>query len=256
MKRRDPRRPPGQGDLFATTQWTKILNVRNGDEHHRRQALNELATGYWWPVFCYISRKGYPDEVAEDLTQGFFEEVVLGRQLIQQAERSKGRFRTFLLTALNRFLASKYRAQKAQKRTPAGGIVHEKTARWQNLPERSKINDPKEAFNHAWATALLDRVLSELRGDCFRTGKTLHWSLFEAKVLRPIMESSPSPPLAKLCQAYGIEDAAKASNMIVTVKRRFQFFLRKCVRHFVGSDEDIDEEIGDMVQILSQERAR
>jgi len=108
----------GIREAFLTTHWSFIEAVGNGTEEREKAMIGLLLERYWKPVYCYLRRKGYKNEDAKDLTQGFFQEVVLGRELIQQADRSKGRFRTFLLTTLDRYLINMQKAQTAQKRMP------------------------------------------------------------------------------------------------------------------------------------------
>ena len=88
-----------------------------------RALIDLLLKLYWKPVYCFLRRKGYDNESAKDLTQDFFHEVVLGRDLIQRADPSKGRFRSFLLTALKRYLINAAEARRAQKRIPSEKLV-------------------------------------------------------------------------------------------------------------------------------------
>ncbi len=85
---------------------------------------------YWKPVYSYIRCKGYPTEEAEDLTQGFFHEIVLGRGLVQQADGKRGRFRTFLLRCLNRYLADVFRTERTKRHMPPGGLRSLETVNW------------------------------------------------------------------------------------------------------------------------------
>ena len=112
----------GPGGKFGTTQWTAIGKIHS-DDAHRRDLVGDLLDKYWKPVYCYLRHKGYDNEQAKDLTQGFFNEVVLGRKLIQQADKAKGRFRTFLLFALERHLKSVHRKKTAKKRIPESRVI-------------------------------------------------------------------------------------------------------------------------------------
>ncbi|MBE3124006.1 MAG: hypothetical protein IMZ65_04310, partial [Planctomycetes bacterium] len=96
----------GRGESFETTRWTEIVSARAGDDDRRREALDRILARYWKPVYCWLRRKGYGNEAAKDLTQGFFHEVVVKRGLVAKADRARGRFRAFLLTALRRYATS------------------------------------------------------------------------------------------------------------------------------------------------------
>jgi hypothetical protein len=241
---------------FPTTHWTKLVGARSEDLLQQDDALEELVGMYWKPVYCYLRCKGYDRDDAKDLTQGFFHEIVLRRRLIQQADQRKGRFRTFLLTALSRYVTSVHRAEAAKQRTPEGGLMHLEEIDALSVPERLHHRSPVEAFDYAWGTALLDRVLADVARRCREKGNGTHWELFGARVLLPIMQNADAPSLGELCRKYGISRKAQASNMIFMVKRRFQRALRRHVRQFVSSDAEVDREIFDLMTILSRSGAR
>jgi len=242
----------GWNEPFPTTHWTDVLDVGLGDEERRHAALEKLSVRYWKPVYYYLRCKGHDHEVAKDLTQGFFHEVVVRRHLVQQARREKGRFRTFLLTALERYAVSAHRAETAKQRLPEGGLLRLEEIDGLKGEHLFDYPTPGDAFDYAWATTLLDEVVSQVARECHERGKDTHWQIFYAKVLQPILTDAERPSLARLCEKYGIRNNIVASNMIVTVKRRFQSVLRRQVRYFVGSENEVDEEIRHLMTILSR----
>jgi RNA polymerase sigma-70 factor (ECF subfamily) len=221
-------------------------------ENERREVLNGLIERYWKPVYCYLRRHGYGNDSAKDLTQGFFHEIVMGRRLIERADESQGRFRTFLLTALDRYVISVHRRQTAAKRRPAEGIVSLDETQETILSTVAKDMKPDEAFAYAWAIDLLGNVLKELEEHCLCDGKEIHWKLFNARVLEPIISGGEPPALSELCEQLGVATPVKAENMIVTVRRRFQAAMRSHVREYVSSDEEAEQEIRDLMTILSR----
>jgi RNA polymerase sigma-70 factor (ECF subfamily) len=241
---------------FDATDWTEVVRTRTLHGDRRRAAMEKLIGRYWKPVYCYIRRKGYPNESAKDLTQGFFQDVVLGRGLPQLADRAKGRFRAFLLTSLDRYLTSAHRTEVAEKRLPREGLVSLEGFESSTATEPADDTTPDAAFNYAWASELLNEVLAEVEQQCEAAGEQTHWAVFQARVLRPILEATEPPPLPEICAQHGVADTARASNMLVTVKRRFQASLRRHVRRFVGSDAAVEEEISDLMKIFSDTRAR
>jgi len=255
MNRDDQTQMGGQDDGFHTTHWTEIIGARAQDESRRIAALNQLVSRYWRPVYCYLRQKGHDRESAKDLTQGFFHEVVLSRGLVRQADRARGRFRNLLLTALNNYVKSVRRAQTAKKRAPAEGLASLDAMDLPDCPELRDMFTPEDAYHYAWACSLLDGVLSELEKSCRRNAQAVHWEVFCAHLLKPIMEDAEAPPLAELCARHGIADKAKASNMIVTVKRQFERLLRRQVRQLVDADEEVEQEIVALMQILSRSGA-
>ena len=242
----------GSGHIFQTTRWSDIRGAGTQDEQRRKLSVDNLIGKYWKPVYCYLRRKGYENEIAKDLTQGFFHEIVLGRELIQQADQVKGRFRTFLLTALDRYVTSVYRKETAKKRLPKHGMIQLETAILSNIPKAQLQEPPEQVFNYAWASNVLDKVLADVREEYCSTGMETHWAVFRIKVLDPILEDVEAPPFAEICKKYNIESESKASNMIITVKRRFGVVLRRCLRQFVQSDSEIEDEYNQLIEILSK----
>ncbi len=246
----------GDHEVFDTTDWAEVGRARTLHEGRRRSAVGDLIARYWKPVYCYLRRKGHANDQAKDLTQGFFEEVVLGRDLFQQAQQAKGRLRTFLLTALDHYVASAHRSRQAKKRRPEQGLVPLEGPEAFNVPEPASEASPDAAFNYVWASQLLEQALAETKMQCYEGRKTVHWRLFKSRVVDPIMDDAKPPPLPDLCAQLGVPDPAKASNMIVTVKRTFQAVLRDQVRRFAGTEVDVDDEIRDLMEILAKSGAR
>jgi RNA polymerase sigma-70 factor (ECF subfamily) len=218
--------------------------------------LEKLLAKYWKPIYCYLRRKGFDNESAKDLTQGFFHEVVLGRDLIQRSEPKRGRFRTFLLTALDRYVISVHCQDTAKKRRPISGIVSLESDELVNLEEGQGQASPEQIFQYAWAASLLDQVLAKTRRECYATGKGVHWELFREKVLTPIFENTQPLPLKDICAKHKVATEAIASNMIVTAKRMFRRILEKTLRELVPSEDEVKNELAELFTILSGSRAR
>jgi len=242
----------GSRDEFLTTQWSLIDGIKAGED--KDQALiGLLLERYWKPVYCYLRRKGYDNEQAKDLTQDFFHEVVLNRNLVGRAEQDKGRFRFFLLHALNQYLINQQRDARAQKRIPREKLVSLDMVDLPASPQDIADSTPEDSYHYAWLSSLLERVVSELRSKYCEQGMGTHWALFDEHVLRPILGSGSPPSLAELCRQHGVEDPKKASNMIVTVKRAFRSALTDYVRSTVISEEHANEELGDLLHFFPGE---
>jgi RNA polymerase sigma-70 factor (ECF subfamily) len=251
MARHDRTSIGGPKGAFQSTHWSLIVRARTDDESQRREVMGEILGRYWKPVYCYLRRKGYNNDEAQDLVQGFFEEIVLGRNLVEMADRTKGRFRALLLLALDRYTTSVRRAQTARKRAPGSGLVSLDASELAPACEPYSQATPEQAFTYTWAAALLDRVLADCERECRAAGQAVHWEVFRDRVIGPIRDDAEAPSLAALCAAHGIPNAVVASNMIVTVKRRFQAALARHVRHMVHSQAEVKAEIQDLMAILS-----
>jgi hypothetical protein len=245
----------GQQTGFQTTRWSEVFNADTTDDDRRRIAIDSLLRRYWKPVYCYLRCRGYDNEPAKDLTQGFFQEIVLNSSLIQRADRAKGRFRTFLLAALNCYLTDVYRKDRARKRFPKTPLMQLQDYYLPSLPEASPYMTPDQLFNYAWASQILDGVIHQVKEQCYRSGKGTHWEVFSAKILIPITRNTKSPPLEQICKNYSVESEEKASNMIVTVKRCFRRALEGQMRNFVQSDSEIEEELAALFTALAKDSA-
>jgi hypothetical protein len=118
------------------------------------------------------------------------------------------------------------------------------------FPEPMAKSTPEDAFNYAWTSSLVERILHEVEMMCRDQGQTVYWLVFQNRVLQPIMERTNPPSLGEICQKYGIEDGIKASSMILTVKRRFRSILKKCLRNSVTSDEEEMDEFREIMKFF------
>lgn len=239
---------------FQATHWTAIERIGSGDDICSEALVADLLSNYWKPVYCYLRHKGYDNEQAKDLTQGFFQEVVLGRELVQQANRKKGRFRTLLLRALDRYLVSAHRKDTARKRIPQDRLISLENFNFHELPETPRNLNSEEIFHYTWVCELLDRLLEEVETECRQRGMEMHWDLFNDRVLKPITICTESPSLEELCQKYGVASTLKASNMIFSVKRRFRAAMKRLLRKSVASEAQINEEMRELMKFLAKGR--
>lgn len=242
----------GENRVFPVTCWTKILSLDMSNETQKTLIINELLKRYWKPIYCYLRRKGYDNETAKDMTQGFFQEVVLGRELIQQASQAKGRFRTFLLTAIDRYSIDLHRYQTTNKRRPEGQIFQLNDVDIANMTTVAPDTTPEQSFNYAWISGLLDRILSDVKKELLSTYKEVHWQVFDERILQPLNNSSDPPSLKDICEKYGIDNEKKASNMIITVRRRLRQYLKRCLRQIASSDSQVERESIDLLKVFSQ----
>ena len=241
----------GVGEAFLTTHWSLIEGIKSKEDRH--QALTDLLLKrYWKPVYCCVRKKGYDNEQAKDLTQGFFHEVVLNRNLVQRADQCKGRFRSFLQHALNQYIIDQRLKQTIRKNIPPSKLTSLEVIESADLPETvSKLN-AEDSYNYAWLSAMLDHVISQVRAGCVKEGMELHWNIFNERLVQPILKNTAAPNLAEICEKYGIADQKKASNMATTVKRRFRTALKRYVRNTVISGNQVHEELKEIRQFFPE----
>jgi RNA polymerase sigma-70 factor (ECF subfamily) len=239
------------GQAFLTTHWSLIGDIQSGDDGNRA-LIGLLLERYWKPVYFYLRRKGHSHEEAEDLTQGFFHEVVLNRNLIQRADQAKGRFRTFLLHALKHYLIDEHHKRTALKRMPRDKLVPLDLTDSPALPAVIGQSDPQESYNYGWMASLLDQILSQVETKCAEQDMDLHWKLFYDSVICPILDNMDPPSLGEVCQKYHLSDKKKASNMVITVKRCFRATLWEYVRDTVMTEEETEEELTEIMRLFGK----
>ena len=251
MRYHDETSMGGTVKAFITTHWSLIKDIESDDERNR-SLINLLIQRYWKPVYFYLRRKGYNNEQAKDLTQGFFHEVVLSRKLVQTADPAKGRFRSLLLSALERYLFDQISKETARKRIPKEKLVSLDMAQNWDLPDVVSDSNPDDLYNYGWVSALLDQILSQVQTKCMEQNMEVHWNIFNDRIVRPIVEDATCPSLTEICEKYGIENEKKASNMVITVKRCFQAALKECVRNTVTSEQEINEELREIMRFFPE----
>jgi len=213
------------------------------DPSQKEAILAELCTKYWKPLYCYLRTSGFDNDKAKDLVQGFLTEKVIDREIIRQADKTKGKLRTFLLTAIRNYAINIERSGKRH-------VDIDKVA---EVSDESK--DPEDAYDRAWADQLLQDVLDQLRLECCGRGKTAHWRLFNEWLLE-LRADRQRPQMKDLCEKCGIENTAQAYHMIENVKRRFRSILRQHLRVLVNFDEEVDDEIHNFINIFQKGVAR
>ena len=243
--------PTGMGgaqQAFLTTQWSLIGDIQDSKDQDKA-LIGFLLKQYWKPVYCYLRHKGYENEQAKDLTQGFFHEVVLNRDLVGRADQSRGRFRAFLLHALKQYANKQDPKEQAQKQLEQK-VVSFEIDQEPVLPDSVAQTTAEDSYHYAWLSSLLERVLEEVKKDCERQGLDIHWALFNKRIVWPIFGDKSPPSLTELCEAYDIEDEKKASNMIITVKRRFKAALMQHIRNTVLSQSQAPDELEELLQFF------
>jgi RNA polymerase sigma-70 factor (ECF subfamily) len=231
---------------FATTHWSTVLAAGESASPGASEALEKLCRTYWSPVCVFVRRQGYNREQAEDLTQGFFEQLI-EKELASRADPEHGRFRNFLLKVLTQFLADKHRRERALKR--GGGKPLLPLSR--SLAEEPLVSETEPssemAFARKWALAVLDEVLGLLKHESEGSGRA---AVFQA--LSPYLQGEQGlPHYAEVARQLGMtESAVKVA--VHRMRLRYRELLRAVVAQTVANPAEIDDEIRFLFQVLSQ----
>jgi DNA-directed RNA polymerase specialized sigma24 family protein len=232
---------------FVTTQWTLVRAAAGADSAVAAEALARLCTVYWYPVFAFVRRRGYSVDDALDLTQGFFARI-LEKEELGTADRDRGRFRTFLLTACEHFLLNEHDRSRAVKRGGGQAPIPIDVAAAEARYQRSLSHDetPEHLFHRQWCVDLLSGVVESLRGEYAVAG---HAGLFDR--LRGFLTMDDD--------AGSHADAAKDLGMtpgavkvaVHRLRRRYRDALRARVADTVDSEEAVEKELRDLFATLS-----
>ena len=235
-------RPEGEvvcKSVFVPTRWSVVLRAGRSDTTRARAALESLCQTYWYPLYAYVRRLGYLPEDAKDLTQEFFARL-LERQSLANADPDRGKFRSFILGAMNYFLAD----EKAKLQTQKRGGGHEilsldlMAAELRFDLEPADNATPDKAFDKQWAAALLNEVLNRLEDAYRRDGKL---SLF-MELKQTLMGTRESQPYAVLARRLSMNEGAIRA-AVHRLRKRYRKLLRDEIANTVGSLEEVNEEL-------------
>ncbi|WP_206352126.1 RNA polymerase sigma factor [Tautonia rosea] len=224
---------------FETTSWSLVRLAANRSSTEGEEALAKLCRQYWYPVYAFIRRRGFGEDEAADLTQGFFARL-LEKDTLRAADPEKGRFRTFLLVSCRNFLANEHDRKMAMKR--GGGVLplslDLKDAEDRYRAEPSHDLTAERLFERRWALELISRSLQQLEEECKAAGRG---PLFDA--LKPGLSGvDESVPASIVAASLGMTEAAvrKASQRL---RQRFGQILRARIADTLHRPEDLEDEI-------------
>lgn len=231
------------GAAFPTTHWSLVrrAGAGGGDD---RGALAHLCREYWFPLYAYVRRRGQSPHDAQDLVQSFIMEMIEG-PLLGRADPERGRFRSFVLGALQHFLANEYRRKQTTRR--GGGVefvpIHEE----RYTLEPSDGLSPEDAFERNWVLALLDAVLQRLRGEYEAAGRA---TLFAA--LQPYLAGKEGQAgYATMGAELGLSENTVAVS-VHRLRRRYGELLREEIGFTVATPAEVEEEIAHLLAVLSR----
>lgn len=238
---------PHSDARFATTHWTVVLAAGSPDSSRYREALETLCRTYWFPLYAYLRRHGDDRHDAAEHTQAFFTKL-LEKQSLAQIQPHPGKFRSFLLTALKRFVADEREREHAQKR---GGGREEFSLSFDDAEGRYALQpvdrlSPDKLFERSWALTVLDRVMDRLEAEMAAAERGQLFDLARAH-------------LCGACDAVPYREVAAKLNMtegavkvaVHRVRNRYRELLREEIAQTVSNPNEVDEEIRGLFAALA-----
>jgi len=237
-----------RGAAFATTRWSIVLTARQSDTILARDALSRLCQTYWYPLYAYTRGRGHGREDAQDLTQEFFARL-LEKDWLDRADREKGKFRSFLLIAMKRFLADEWDKARAQKRGGGRPLLSLQfdTAETRLSHELADDVTPEQSFERRWVLTLLDEVLKQLRTEYEKEGNA---ELF-AELTPCLVGDRTSLPYAELAKKLAFSESAIKS-AVHRLRQRYRKLLRDEIAQTVAAPGEVDEELQHLFVVLGR----
>jgi RNA polymerase sigma-70 factor (ECF subfamily) len=231
---------------FPTTRWTLVVAASDPGRREARTALTSLCENYWYPLYAYLRRRGYPADQAQDLTQEFLIRVLEGRYL-DRADQEKGRFRAFLLTSLKFFVADEEDRRRAHKRG-GGMLVSLEFSSGEERYQREAVHDetPERIFERRWALSMLDRVVEKLRTEFILHGRPEHFE--QLKVF--LLGQSDAPYAALARDMNTSEGAVKVA--IHRLRKRYRELFRQEIADTVADPAEVESELRFLATVLSK----
>lgn len=233
--------------LFVTTHWSVVQTAGGENTTRARAALEKLCQTYWYPLYSHVRRRGHSPEDAKDLTQAFFLRL-LEQQSFANANPDLGRFRSFLLGALNHFLITEWKKSRSQRR---GGGQHVFSLDWAAAERRFDLEPadpatPDKAFDKQWATALLDEVLRRLESEYRRDQK---FELFRA-LKQTLTGPGESQPYATLARDLEMNEGALRV-AVHRLRRQYRALLQEEIANTVTCPEEVKEEMAYLFRVIA-----
>mgnify|MGYP001552490994 FL=1 len=242
-----PPRPSAPRARFATTRWTMVLAAGRNSSPDAARALEDLCRAYWYPLYAYVRRRGHAKADAEDLTQAFFARL-LEKDFLRAASREKGRFRTFMLVAFQRFCANEWDRSRAQKR--GGGQVvlslNLDTAERRYHAEPADELSADRIYERRWALTLIEQTMARLRGEYEASGKGRDFDQLKTF----LAADGDTIPYAELAEKLGQGEGALRV-AVHRLRKRFRETFRQEIAQTVSSPGEIEGELRHLLAALS-----
>jgi RNA polymerase sigma-70 factor (ECF subfamily) len=246
--KRDQSSPAGGANRFLTTRWSVVLVSAQSQAPGSKEAFADLCKLYWYPLYAFIRHRGYSAEDAEDLVQGFFLHLVEHKSL-SRVDRSKGKFRSFLLASLQNYLSNEAQRARCLKRGGGAEFVH---LDLEGAEDRYRLEpvdtlSPEKIFDARWAMALIGEALNRLDREYVSQGKATTFQVLRA-FLDPI--NTKSLPSYEEVAAQLEVSVGALKTMIHRLRKQYTAFVREEVSRTVSNSADVDAEIHQLCEAL------
>jgi DNA-directed RNA polymerase specialized sigma24 family protein len=241
--------PEGHG--LPNTRWSEVETAGKPHTEEGRVALDSILARYRPALLGHLRAKfSLSREDAEDTLHSFIEQKILARNWMAKAQPRRGRFRTFLLSSLDRFTISEIRQQQARKRAPDTSLLP-----LHDLPNEQLPADPtppaSQAFDRLWAEAVLRGAYKSMEQSCKHKGQDNVWRVFSERLLQPLLDQQEQPSYEDLSKRYDLSSPSDAFNLLASGKRIFRRHLHRIIGEYAQSSAEIEEEIAHLRKLIT-----
>lgn len=232
---------------FCTTHWSLVLAAGQPGHPATQKALGALYQSYWYPLYAFVRRKGHPPEEAKDLTQDFFA-LLLEKNFVGDADRDRGRFRTFLLTACTNFLANDWAKRRTLKRGGGFTFVSLQEESAEDWYQREPVDGvtPEKLFDRRWALSVLARTMNNLRVEFQKAGKSEVFSTLE-----PFLSGEKHPAsYTEAARRLGMSEGTVRVN-VHRLRARYGELLRQEIGQTLANPADLEDELRHLLAVLA-----
>jgi RNA polymerase sigma factor (sigma-70 family) len=231
---------------FLTTHWSVVLAARRDSSPGAPAALETLCRTYWYPLYAYVRRSGHSPEDAKDFTQEFFARL-LEKNWLHSVAPEHGRFRSFLLVAMKRFLAKEWRREHAQKRGAGGTILPLEPVDAETRYGVEPAVGADVLFERRWALTLLQRALDRVEGEFETAGKRAEFDVMKDWLTADRGEI----PYEEAAQKLGTTEGA-ARVAIHRLRKQFRAVFREVIAETVSEPAEVEDEMRHLAAALGR----
>lgn len=241
---------PSGDDRFLTTHWSLVVAAARQESPESAGALLALCEAYWYPLYAFVRRQGYGAEDAQDLTQGFFA-VLLEKNYVGDADPRRGKFRSFLLTAIKHYLSNQRDRARAKKRGGGKPVLSLDLdlAESRYRLEPADATTPETLFERRWALTLLERAIDRLEDEYAAAGNS---ALFQ-HLKDTLTHGRGDSPYREIARQAGISEGA-VKVAVHRLRKRYRRLLEDEIAQTVADRSEIEAEIQQLFTVLTAAR--
>lgn len=237
----------------SQTNWKTIIDAASNSPT-AGQSREGVARRYWPAIHAFVRKSGIPPAEADDVTQAFICDVMLGRDLLARAAPERGRFRSLLLTSVRNFAIDELRKRKSPTRKPASGIILSLDDDIRSGDRNADLNldEPEHAFHAQWVTMMIDQAISVVREWAIGNSQEVQWDIFNRRILEPMRTGAEPISTETFMKQWSLTSPAQVANTLARMKRKFVAALMEQLGNFDDDPDMIHREVSTLLHTLER----